>query len=93
MSYYTNDIDTLRQLVSQSIPTLIRSAIIVVTLLAIMLSFSVWLTLVLLLGVALMLLVTRKIGGGSAKYFGKLQKWNYYINKSHSRILCGNVLL
>ena len=74
MSYYTNDIDTLRQLVSQSIPTLIRSAIIVVTLLAIMLSFSVWLTLVLLLGVALMLLVTRKIGGGSAKYFGKLQK-------------------
>ena len=74
MSYYTNDIDTLRQLVSQAIPTLIRSSIIVVTVLFVMLSYSVWLTLVLLLGVFLMLLVTKKIGGGSAKYFGKLQK-------------------
>ena len=74
MSYYTNDIDTLRQLVSQSIPTLIRSSIIVVTVLIIMLTYSVWLALVLLLGVALMLLVTKKVGGGSAKYFGKLQK-------------------
>ena len=74
MSYYTNDIDTLRQLVAQSIPTLIRSSIIVVTVLFVMLSYSVWLTLVLLLGVFLMLLVTKKIGGGSAKYFGKLQK-------------------
>ncbi|MBQ4099589.1 MAG: ABC transporter ATP-binding protein [Clostridia bacterium] len=74
MSYYTNDIDTLRQLVSQSIPTLIRSSIIVATVLAVMLSYSLWLTLILLFGVFLMFLVTKKVGGGSAKYFGKLMK-------------------
>ena len=51
MSYYTNDIDTLRQLVSQSIPTLIRSSIIVVTVLVIMLSYSLLLTGLLLCGV------------------------------------------
>ena len=72
MSYYTNDIDTLRQLVSQSIPTLIRSLIIVTTLVCVMLTFSLWLTLLLFCGVFMMFLVTKKIGGGSAKYFGKL---------------------
>ena len=74
MSYYTNDIDTLRQLVSQSMPTLIRSFIIVATVLCVMLSYSLWLTLLLLCGVFMMFLVTKKIGGGSAKYFGKLMK-------------------
>ncbi|MBQ7373576.1 MAG: ABC transporter ATP-binding protein [Clostridia bacterium] len=74
MSYYTNDIDTFRQLVSQSIPTLIRSSIIVITVLSVMLSYSLWLTLILLFGVFLMFMVTKKVGGGSAKYFGKLQK-------------------
>ena len=74
MSYYTNDIDTLRQLVSQSIPTLIRSLIIVTTVMVVMLSYSLWLTLLLLIGVFFMFLVTKKVGGGSAKYFGKLQK-------------------
>ena len=74
MSYYTNDIDTLRQLVSQSIPTLIRSFIIVTTVLFVMISYSLWLTLLLLVGVFFMFLVTKKIGGGSAKYFGKLMK-------------------
>ncbi len=73
MSYYTNDIDTLRELVSRSVPTLIRSAVIVLTVLGIMLWYSVWLTLVLLLGVALMLFVSKKAGSGSAKYFIKLQ--------------------
>ena len=74
MSYYTNDIDTLRQLVSQSIPTLIRSSLIVVTVLVIMLSYSLLLTGLLLCGVFTMFIVTKKIGGGSAKYFGKLMK-------------------
>ncbi len=74
MSYYTNDIDTLRQLISQSLPTLIRSAIIVLTVMIVMLSYSVWLMLVLFVGVFVMFLVTKKIGGGSAKYFGKLMK-------------------
>ncbi len=74
MSYYTNDIDTLRQLVAQSIPTLIRASIIVFSVLFIMLYYSLWLTLLLLVGVIFIFLVTKKIGGGSAKYFLRLQK-------------------
>ena len=74
MSYYTNDIDTLRMLVSQTLPTLIQSISIVLTVFAIMLYFSVWMTVVLLLGVACMFLVSKKIGGGSAKYFVQQQK-------------------
>lgn len=73
MSYYTNDIDTLRELISRSIPTLLRSAVIVLTVLGIMIYYSVWLTLVLLLGVLLMLFVSGRAGGGSAKYFIRLQ--------------------
>ena len=74
MSFYTNDIDTMRQLVSGSFPALIRSVSIVLAVLAIMLYFSVWMTLVLLLGVVAMFYVTKHIGGGSAKYFVKAQK-------------------
>ena len=74
MSFYTNDIDTMHQLVSGSFPALIRSVSIVLAVLAIMLYFSVWMTLVLLLGVVAMFYVTKHIGGGSAKYFVKAQK-------------------
>ena len=74
MSYYTNDIDTLRQLVAQSLPTLIRASITVLSVFFIMLWFSLWLTCVLLVGVIFMLLVSRKMAGGSAKYFIRLQK-------------------
>ena len=74
MSHYTNDIDTLRQLVSQTIPTLIQAGAIVLIVFSIMLYFSVWLTLVLLLGVAAMIRVTKKVGGGSAKYFVRQQR-------------------
>ncbi len=74
MSYYTNDIDTLRQLVAQTIPTLIRATVIVVSVLCIMLYYSIWMTLILLCGVFLMILVSKKVGGGSAKYFMRLQK-------------------
>ena len=74
MSFYTNDIDTLRQLVSQSIPSLIRAGSTVLIVFAIMLYFSVWLTLVLLLGVVAMFFVTKVVGGGSATYFMRQQK-------------------
>ncbi|MBQ8293208.1 MAG: ABC transporter ATP-binding protein [Bacilli bacterium] len=74
MSYYTNDIDTLRQLVSQSLPSIIQSSVIVLCVLGIMLYYSIWMTLIVLLGVAIMLLVSGKIGGGSAKYFIRQQK-------------------
>ena len=69
MSYYTNDIDTLRQLVSQALPQLVQSGVIVTTVLSIMLWYSVPMTIVVLLGVTAMILVSKKVGGGSAKYF------------------------
>ena len=74
MSYYTNDIDTLRQLVSSSIPALIQSGAVVLAVFAIMLYFSVWMTLVLVIGICAMVFVTRRIGGGSARFFGLQQK-------------------
>ncbi len=74
MSHYTNDIDTLRQLISQSLPQLLISGVTVLTLLSIMLYFSVWMTLVVLCGVFFMLAVVKKIGGNSAKYFMRQQQ-------------------
>ena len=73
MSYYTNDIDALRQLVSQSFPQLLQSAVIVTTVLCIMLYYSIWMTLIVLTGVAAMILVSKIIGGGSARYFVRQQ--------------------
>lgn len=73
MSYYTNDIDALRQMISQSFPQLLVSAITVLTIFCIMLYYCVWLTLVVLLGVAVSIWVTKKLGGGSAKYFFRQQ--------------------
>ncbi len=74
MSHYTNDIDTLRQLVSQALPQLMQSIIIVVTVLGIMLWYSVWMTLIIVCGVFAIFFVTKKIGGGSAKYFIRQQQ-------------------
>ena len=73
MSYYTNDIDTLRQLISQSLPQLLTSGITLVVLICIMLYFSLWMTLVIVLGVVSMTFVTKKIGGGSARHFVRQQ--------------------
>ncbi len=69
MSYYTNDIDTLRQMVSESLPQLLTSAIMVLTLFGIMIYYSIWLTLIVLAGIAFIILVTKIVGGGAAKYF------------------------
>jgi len=74
MSIYTNDIDTLRQLISGALPQLLSSVVIVSTLLTIMLSFSLWMTLVVLIGVAVMILITKHIGGNSSRYFVKQQQ-------------------
>ncbi len=74
MSYYTNDIDTLRQLVSQSLPTFIQAGTIVITVFFIMMWYSVWMTLIILAGVVAMVLVSKKVGGGSAKFFIRQQK-------------------
>ena len=74
MSYYTNDLDTMRQLISQSVPQILQAGAVVCFVFAIMLWYSVWLTLVVIAGVLLMLIVSGKIGGGSAKYFVRQQK-------------------
>jgi len=74
MSHYTNDIDTLRQLVSMAIPNILRNVILLVTVFGIMLYYSVWMTLILCLGFVLMIVITGKVGAGSAKYFIRQQK-------------------
>lgn len=73
MSYYTNDIDTLRQMISQSFPQLLISGITVVTIFGIMVYYCLWLALVVVLSVVVMLLIVRRVGGGSAKYFIRQQ--------------------
>lgn len=74
MSYYTNDIDTLRELVSSSLPQMISSGVIVLTVFIIMMYFCLWLTMLVILGVVLMVMISKKVGGGSAKYFVKQQE-------------------
>ncbi len=74
MSRYTNDIDTLRQLVSQAIPSLLRAGALVICVFFVMLYYSIWMTLILVVGVVFMIYVSKKAGGGSAKYFIRQQK-------------------
>lgn len=74
MSHYTNDIDTLRQLVSQALPALLRAGSVVICVFFVMLYYSLWMTLVLLIGVVAMMFVSKKLGGGSAKYFIRQQQ-------------------
>lgn len=74
MSYYTNDIDTLRQLISQSMPQLLSSGVMVITVFGIMLYYSLWMSLVIVAGVIIMLRVIKKVGGNSAKYFIRQQE-------------------
>ncbi len=73
MSHYTNDIDTLRQMISQSLPQMLMSATSVLSLFCIMIYFSVPLTAVVVVGVILMTVFIRKIGGGSSRYFVRQQ--------------------
>ncbi len=73
MSSFTNDTDALRMLVSHSIPQLFSVSISVVTLLIIMFTSSIWLSLVIFLGVFVMATVAKKVGGNSAKYFIRQQ--------------------
>ena len=74
MSSYTNDTDAIRQLVSQSIPQLYKAIISLSVLLVLMFVQSVWLSLVMFVGIFFMFLVTKIVGGNSAKYFVKQQK-------------------
>lgn len=74
MSVYTNDIDALRQLVSQSLPQLCSTIITLVTLTVIMLYYSILLWAIVVVGVIAILFITKTIGGRSAKYFMAQQR-------------------
>ena len=74
MSMYTNDIDTLRQMISQSIPQFINSIITVVSVLISMITLNIPLTVLTILMVAVMLSVSGKVVGNSGKYFVKQQQ-------------------
>ena len=69
MSIYTNDIDTLRQMISQSIPQVLNSAVTIVSVLGAMIVLNIPLTLITLFMVGVMLYATKVVGGASAKYF------------------------
>lgn len=73
MSHYTNDIESLENMISDSIPTLISSGITVVTVFCAMLYLSVYLTLVVIAFLLLILFITKKLGKKSGKYFVGLQ--------------------
>lgn len=74
MSIYTNDIDALRQMISQSFPQLLSTFITLVTLFCIMMWYSILLCGVVILGMIVMLFVTKVLGGRSARYFIKQQE-------------------
>ena len=74
MSLYTNDVDALRQLVSESMISIAQTTITIIVLVGTMLSYSIWLTLVVALFVVFMMVIVKKIGGNSAKYFVKQQQ-------------------
>ena len=74
MSYYTNDIDTLRQLVSQSFPQITITLVTMTSVTCIMLYYSLWMTLVVVAGVAVMAWLTKKVGGNSARFFLRQQE-------------------
>lgn len=74
MSYYTNDTDALRQMISQTIPQVVSSLITIVMVFCSMLSLSIWLTLVVVAFLALMFFVTGKVAGKSGKYFMQQQQ-------------------
>ena len=73
MSIYTNDIDTLRQVISQSIPQAVNSGVTIVSVLTSMIILNVPLTLLSLLMVGVMLFVTKNAAGKSGKYFMEQQ--------------------
>ncbi len=74
MSHYTNDIDALRQLISQSLPAVLQASVVIISVFSIMMYYSLWMTLIVILGVVTISFVSKKVGGGSAKYFMRQQK-------------------
>ena len=73
MSLYTNDTDTLRQMLAQSVPQIFSSIVTVIAVFVAMVRLSIWLTLFVLVFVALMMLITKFVGGKSGAFFVKQQ--------------------
>ena len=74
MSTYTNDTDAIRQLIGQSLPQLIQAVLTVTVMFLMMLSYSIWLTLVVCIFSVLMLGIVKKFGGASSKYMMRQQR-------------------
>ena len=74
MSIYTNDTDTLRQLISQSLPALMQTSIVLLTVFCIMIYYSFWLTGVVLVGCVIMFFITKNFGSKSSRFFIKQQQ-------------------
>lgn len=74
MSIYTNDTDTLRQLISQSLPALMQTSIVLLTVFSIMIYYSFWLTGVVLIGCVIMFFITKSFGSKSSRFFIKQQQ-------------------
>ena len=74
MSVYTNDTDTLRQLISQALPTLFSSIVALIGIFTIMFIYSLWLALIVMAGGFFMVLTLVKLGGKAGKYFAVQQK-------------------
>lgn len=73
MSQYTNDVDALRQFVCQTLPQCLSTILSMLFAIAIMLTYSVWLFLIVVIGAVMMLFITSRIGGKSASFFMKMQ--------------------
>ena len=74
MSTYTNDTDAIRQLIGQSLPLMLQSLLTIISIIFMMIYFSLWLTLVTAVFVIIMLVVTKKLGGESSRYMIKQQQ-------------------
>ena len=73
MSFYTNDIDTLRQLISQSLPQMMISGVTLLSVFCIMMYYSIWLAMIVVFGVVIMTFLARYISGHSSSLFLKHQ--------------------
>ena len=73
MSLYTNDTDTLRQMLAQSVPQIFSSIVTVIAVFVAMVRLSIWLTLFVLAFVAVMMVITKFVGGKSGAFFVKQQ--------------------
>ena len=85
MSTYTNDVDTLRQMLSQSIPQVFSACVSMVAILIAMLATNIYLTLVVVTMVILMVFVAKYLGGNSSRYFVKQQEDIGIVNRIYRR--------